>query len=108
SALGQLTESYGDLLRAAGAAGRLSELLHEQPRIRAPARPRPLPEPPAGTLAFADVTFHYPTRPEVSALDDFSLSVRRGEMLAVVGPSGAGKSTLFNLAQRFYDPDIGT
>ncbi len=108
SALGQLTESYGDLLRAAGAAGRLSELLHEQPRIRAPARPRPLPEPPAGTLAFADVTFHYPTRPEVSALDDFSLSVRRGELLAVVGPSGAGKSTLFNLAQRFYDPDIGT
>jgi ATP-binding cassette subfamily B protein len=108
SALGQLTESYGALLRAAGAAGRLSELLSEQPQIRAPARPRPLPEPPLGTLAFDHVTFHYPTRPEVSALDDFSLSVRAGEMLAVVGPSGAGKSTLFNLAQRFYDPDCGT
>jgi ATP-binding cassette subfamily B protein len=108
SALGQLTESYGDLLRAAGAAGRLSELLSEEPQIRAPAAPKPLPAPPRGMLGFEGVTFHYPTRPEVSALDDFTLEARQGEMLAVVGPSGAGKSTLFNLAQRFYDPGVGT
>lgn len=107
SALGQLTESYGDLLRAAGAAGRLSELLGQEPQIRPPAHPVPLPEPAIGALVFDEVTFHYPTRREVSALETFSLAVKPGELLAVVGPSGAGKSTLFNLVQRFYDPDKG-
>jgi len=106
-AFGALTEVYGDLLRGAGAAGRLTELLTQVPEIRAPAHPRPLPEPAAGRLAFEDVTFRYPTRPEAKALDGFSLAVRPGEMVAVVGPSGAGKSTLFQLAQRFYDPDEG-
>lgn len=106
-ALGALSEVYGDLLRGAGAAGRLAELLAETPEIRAPANPKPLPEPGRGLLAFEDVTFRYPTRPEVKALDHFSLTVNPGEMVAVVGPSGAGKSTLFQLAQRFYDPDEG-
>ncbi len=107
-ALGALTEVYGDLLRAAGAAGRLSELLAEVPEIRAPADPVALPEPARGALEFDNVTFRYPTRRDTSALVDFRLSVRPGETLAVVGPSGAGKSTLFNLAQRFYDPEAGT
>ncbi|SMF65916.1 ABC transporter transmembrane domain-containing protein [Allosphingosinicella indica] len=105
--LGALTEVYGELLRGAGAAGRLSELLAEVPEIRAPASPVPLPAPARGLLRFDQVTFHYPTRREVSALEDFNLEVRAGETLAVVGPSGAGKSTLFQLAQRFYDPDAG-
>ncbi|HEX8191830.1 MAG TPA: ABC transporter transmembrane domain-containing protein [Allosphingosinicella sp.] len=104
---GALTEVYGDLLRGAGAAGRLAELLAEVPTIKAPAEPAALPEPSPGTIAFEGVTFRYPTRREVKALDDFSLAVRRGETVAIVGPSGAGKSTLFNLAQRFYDPDEG-
>ncbi|HZF93484.1 MAG TPA: ABC transporter transmembrane domain-containing protein [Allosphingosinicella sp.] len=104
---GALTEVYGDLLRGAGAAGRLAELLAEVPTIKAPAEPVRLPEPSPGTLAFENVTFRYPTRREVKALDDFSLAVEPGETVAVVGPSGAGKSTLFNLAQRFYDPDEG-
>ncbi|GAA0330171.1 ABC transporter transmembrane domain-containing protein [Sphingomonas oligophenolica] len=107
-AFGSLTEVYGDLLRGAGAAGRLSELLSEVSDIRAPANPTPLPVPPLGAIVFDHVTFRYPTRPEVSALDDFSLSVRPGETVAVVGPSGAGKTTLFQLIQRFYDPDSGT
>jgi ATP-binding cassette, subfamily B, bacterial len=107
-AFGALTEVYGELLRGAGAAGRLAELLAQEPAIRAPARPTALPEPPLGTLDYRGVTFHYPTRPEVSALTGFDLSVRRGETLAVVGPSGAGKSTLFQLAQRFYDPEAGS
>ncbi|HET9354628.1 MAG TPA: ABC transporter transmembrane domain-containing protein [Sphingomicrobium sp.] len=106
-AFGALSEVYGDLLRAAGASERLQELLAVQPTITAPAIPTPLPEPPRGELAFEGVTFRYPTRPEVSALDDFSLAVAAGEMLAVVGPSGAGKTTLFQLAQRFYDPQAG-
>ena len=107
-AFGALTEVYGDLLRGAGAAGRLAELLVEIPEIRAPANPIPLPQPAEGRLAFENVTFRYPTRPEVKALDNFSLTVAPGEMVAVVGPSGAGKSTLFQLAQRFYDPESGT
>ncbi|MFN3726589.1 MAG: ABC transporter transmembrane domain-containing protein [Allosphingosinicella sp.] len=104
---GALTEVYGELLRGAGAAGRLAELLSQEPAIRPPANPVQLPEPPLGTLAFENITFRYPTRPEVSALSGFNLDVKRGETLAVVGPSGAGKSTLFQLAQRFYDPEEG-
>jgi ATP-binding cassette subfamily B protein len=107
-AFGALTEVYGDLLRGSGAAGRLAELLNEQPEIQAPAQPRPLPSPARGELQFDRITFRYPTRREVSALHEFSLHVRAGETLAVVGPSGAGKSTLFQLAQRFYDPESGT
>jgi ATP-binding cassette subfamily B protein len=106
-AFGALSEVYGDLLRAAGASERLQELLVVQPTITAPAKPVDLPVPARGALEFENVTFHYPTRPETSALEGFSLKVAPGEMLAVVGPSGAGKTTLFQLAQRFYDPQSG-
>ncbi|MEQ1499646.1 MAG: ABC transporter transmembrane domain-containing protein [Novosphingobium sp.] len=107
-AFGALTEIYGDLLRGAGAAGRLTELLNEQPAIAAPARPLTLPAHARGMLAFENVSFRYPTRLEHAALADFSLTIEPGETVAVVGPSGAGKSTLFQLAQRFYDPQAGT
>ena len=107
-AFGALTEVYGDLLRGAGAAGRLGELLQERPTIAAPADPVALPEPPQGRVRFDRVSFRYPTRPEVSALDDFSLDIAPGETVAVVGPSGAGKTTLFQLIERFYDPASGT
>ena len=102
-----LTEVYGDLVRGAGAAERLSELLRVNPEIAAPARPLTMPNPPRGQIAFQNVTFRYPSRPEVAALNDFSLSVEPGETVAIVGPSGAGKSTLFALAERFYDPQAG-
>ena len=106
-AFGSLAEVYGDLLRGAGAAGRLGELLAERPEIGAPAQARSLPTPAAGRLAFDRVTFRYPTRPEVAAIEDLTLVLAPGETLAVVGPSGAGKSTLFQLAERFYDPQHG-
>ncbi|MCT2557707.1 ABC transporter transmembrane domain-containing protein [Tsuneonella sp. YG55] len=107
-AFGALTEVYGDLLRGAGAASRLAELLHEEPAIAAPARPEALPVPPRGSLSFRNVSFRYPTRLESPALRDFTLEVQPGETVAIVGPSGAGKSTIFQLAERFYDPQAGT
>ena len=106
-AVGALSEVFGDLLQAAGASDRLAELLEAEPEIRAPTRPVSLPVPPRGELLFEDVTFHYPTRRETSALEEFTLSVRAHERLALVGPSGAGKTTIFQLAERFYDPDRG-
>jgi ATP-binding cassette subfamily B protein len=106
-AFGALTETYGDLLRGSGAAGRIYELMIERPEIHAPAEPIALPEPPLGSLEFANVTFRYPTRPEDKALHELSLAIAPGETVAVVGPSGAGKSTLFQLALRFYDPQEG-
>ncbi|QZH76005.1 MAG: ATP-binding cassette domain-containing protein [Erythrobacter sp.] len=107
-AFGALTEVFGDLLRGAGAASRLNELLEEKPDITVPARPQALPVPPRGSIAFANVTFSYPTRPEDQAVSDFTLTVEPGETVAIVGPSGAGKSTIFQLAERFYDPQAGT
>ncbi|MDF7774993.1 ABC transporter transmembrane domain-containing protein [Sphingomonas sp. AOB5] len=104
---GALTEVYGDLMRASGAASRLAELVGQEPDIAPPANPVKLPEPPQGAIVFDHVTFRYPTRPEVSALQEFNLIVNPGETVAVVGPSGAGKSTLFQLVQRFYDPEAG-
>ena len=106
-AFGSLTEVYGNLLRGSGAAGRIHELLQARAEIRAPAAPQPLPEPGRGALAFDNVTFRYPTRPDDKALQSLNLSVAPGETVAVVGPSGAGKSTLFHLALRFYDPQEG-
>ncbi|NUT01398.1 MAG: ATP-binding cassette domain-containing protein [Sphingomonas sp.] len=106
-AFGALSEVYGDFLRAAGASERLAELLEAEPDIRAPANPKALPDPARGELVFEDVTFRYPTRPEVSALEGFSLAVKPRERLALVGPSGAGKTTIFQLTERFYDPQSG-
>jgi ATP-binding cassette, subfamily B, bacterial len=105
-AFGALTEVYGDLVRAAGASARLAELMTAESAIACPPNPVKMP-PPRGSLEFQNVRFRYPTRPEIAALDDFSLKVSPGETVAIVGPSGAGKSTLFQLAQRFYDPLSG-
>jgi ATP-binding cassette subfamily B protein len=106
-AFGTLTEVYGDFMRAAGASGRMEELLAARPLIRAPADPVALPTPARGELELVGVHFHYPSKPDAPALNGFTLKVAPGETVAVVGPSGAGKSTLFQLVQRFYDPEAG-
>jgi ATP-binding cassette subfamily B protein len=108
SAVGTLSEVFGDLQRAAGATERLFELLHTPAGIRAPARPVALPALPIGTVRFEAVTFHYPSRPDAAALQGLSLDVAAGESVALVGPSGAGKTTVFQLLLRFYDPQQGT
>jgi ATP-binding cassette subfamily B protein len=108
SGLGQLSETWGEISQAAGATERLAELLAVEPAIVAPARPVALPTPPRGEVAFEDVSFAYPTRPETFVLDHVSLRVRAGEKVAIVGPSGAGKSTIFHLLLRFYDPASGS
>ena len=107
SGLGQLSEVWGEVSAASGAAERLFEILRAKPAIASPAAPRALPVPPRGDLEITDVRFAYPARPEINALDGVSLSVRAGEKVAIVGPSGAGKSTLFHLLLRFYDPSGG-
>jgi len=105
--VGALSESWGDLQRAAGATERLLELLAAQPDVRPPPHPVALPARPRGEITFAGVNFRYPSRPDTPALADFSLAVSPGETVALVGPSGAGKTTVFQLLLRFYDPQSG-
>jgi ATP-binding cassette, subfamily B, bacterial len=107
SALGQLSEVYGELASAAGAAERLGEILAARPAVKAPPNPRSLPEPPIGSVAFSEVHFSYPTRAEHAALHGLTFQARPGERVALVGPSGAGKSTVLQLLVRFYDPASG-
>ncbi|RWM77110.1 MAG: ATP-binding cassette domain-containing protein [Mesorhizobium sp.] len=106
-ALGALSEVWGELSQAAGAAERLTEILAEKPAIQAPAHPKPLPATARGAISFDDVSFCYPAGPDRAAVHSLSFQVKPGETVAIVGPSGAGKSTVFSLLLRFYDPETG-
>ncbi|WP_300529942.1 ABC transporter transmembrane domain-containing protein [Maricaulis sp.] len=107
SGVGMLTETYAEVMRAAGATERLMELLSAQSDIEAPATPSRLPDPVMGEIRFEGVDFAYPARPDTPVLRGLDLDIQHGETIALVGPSGAGKSTVFQLLLRFYDPQSG-
>jgi ATP-binding cassette, subfamily B, bacterial len=107
ASMGELSEVWGEISQATGAAERLGELLQVRSEIKSPTRPKALPMPPRGEVAFRDVSFSYPLRPETSALSQVSFRIAPGERVALVGPSGAGKTTIFALLLRFYDPNRG-
>lgn len=107
SALGQLSEVYGELSQAAGAAERLADLLAREPAVKDPPAPLPLAQPARGAIAFEDVFFAYPGAKDRRVLGPLRLQIAAGERVAIVGPSGAGKTSLFQLLLRFYDPDQG-
>ncbi len=107
SGMGAVSETWGDVQRAAGATERLMEILATEPAIRTPEHPLALPSPAKGEVVFEDVTFRYPSRPDHKALHSVNFSIQPGEAVALVGPSGAGKSTVFQLMLRFFDPQEG-
>lgn len=106
-AVAALSEVWGELQRAAGATERLVELLTAEDTVQDPDQPNVLATPVKGALTFDNVMFHYPSRPQISALDGINLEISPGETVALVGPSGAGKSTIIQMVQRFYDPQDG-
>lgn len=107
SSAAALSEVWGEVQRGAGAMERLSELLMATPGIREPDKPAKIEGRASGAISFKNLGFHYPSRPETAALEDFSLDIAPGETVAFVGPSGAGKSTSFQMLLRFYDPQSG-
>jgi ATP-binding cassette subfamily B protein len=102
-----LSEIWGELQRASGATERLVELLHTEDSVKDPDNPMVLPQPVEGRIAFEDVNFVYPSRPDTKALDHVSLTIEPGETVAFVGPSGAGKTTIIQMLLRFYEPSSG-
>jgi ATP-binding cassette, subfamily B, bacterial len=107
TAVGSLSEIWGQLQQAAGATERIEELLNTEPEIRAPINPVLLPRALVGEIEFENVSFDYPSRPDKAALESFSLTIQPGETVALVGPSGSGKSTVFRLLLRYFDPQLG-
>lgn len=108
SSVSTMAEVWGDIMRAAGAAGRLLELLQAEAQIKNPSQPSQLAQHAQAHIKFENVSFHYPSNPGRTAIDQLNIDITPGETVALVGPSGAGKSTLFQLLLRFYDITSGS
>ncbi len=111
-AMGQFAELYSQVQKAVGATHRVRELLLEQPEFALPqlgglSPDACVPSPLRGEVAFRQVCFRYPSRPDVEVIKGITFAVRPGEKIALVGPSGSGKSTIISLLLRFYDPQSG-
>jgi ATP-binding cassette, subfamily B, bacterial len=111
--IGALSETWGDLQRAAGATERLVELMQAEPALGVHTDKQPgtdqrnTSDLQQDAIVFHDMTFTYPSRPDFLAMNHLAFSVPKGARYALVGPSGAGKSTLFSLLLRFYEPTAG-
>jgi ATP-binding cassette subfamily B protein len=105
--VGTMAEVWGDVMRAAGAAERLLDLLHADSAIREVSRPQRPARPTQAAINFEHVTFCYPARPQTRVLDDICLTIAPGESVALVGPSGAGKTSMFQLLLRYYEVSGG-
>ncbi len=107
TSLTSLSEVVTILQRAAGAASRLSELLSTKSDLLIADAPSTISLPIKQAIQFDDVSFAYPSKPDIKALKNFSMDIATGETVAIVGASGAGKSTILQLLLRFFDPQEG-
>ncbi len=93
-----------ELQNALACAGRVFELIEAPAKTAEPENPQ-YPKEMLGNMQIKDLRFSYV--PERPLIDDFNLSVKAGQRIAIVGPTGCGKTTFINLLMRFYDPDGG-
>jgi subfamily B ATP-binding cassette protein MsbA len=108
ASIGALASSFSAYQEAVGAAERVFEILEMRPEIADPAEPETLASPVAGRVEFVDVSFRYLQGEETWTLEDVTLRVAPGQVVALVGPSGGGKTTLVSLLPRFWDVDRGS
>ncbi|XP_065327676.1 antigen peptide transporter 2a [Pelmatolapia mariae] len=100
-----LTFIFGDMLNSVGAAGKVFEYLDRKALVSADGKLQP--DHLRGHISFKSLNFTYPANPNKTVLQDFSLELKPGQMMALVGPSGEGKSTCVSLLERFYEPQDG-
>jgi ABC transporter fused permease/ATP-binding protein len=109
SAMGSFPELYANVQKAVGASERVLEILEEQSEeVSINEANNTIKQKIEGNLAFDDIKFHYPSRPEIEVLKGVSFEAKTGQKIAIVGPSGSGKSTMAALILRFYHPQSGT
>ncbi|WP_158828451.1 ABC transporter ATP-binding protein [Mucilaginibacter lacusdianchii] len=109
AAMGSLPDLYANIQKAVGASERVLEILSEQGEpVSINEKDNLVKQTIDGQVAFDNVQFHYPSRPEIQVLRGVSFEAKAGQKVAIVGPSGSGKSTMASLILEFYHPQSGT